>query len=107
VLADIYDVLMKHEIDLIDDGLIVFRDAAWNFATLLALEPAFAHPATILIRDAEVAKFGTLILYPPPLLAGIVAAIAAEESRDIVKNIRVLDAIASTPAPMNLPPAAP
>jgi len=107
VLADLYDALMKHEIDLIDDGLIVFRDGAWNFATLLAVEPAFTHPVTILIRDAEVAKLGTLILYPPPLIAGIVAAIAAQESRDIVKNIRVLDAMASTPAPMNLPQAAP
>lgn len=100
VLSDIYDVLMKNEIDLIDDALLIFRDGAWRFAELLAAEPPFAHPPTIMIKDLEVAKFGTLILYPPPLLASIVAVIASKESRDIVHNIEVLDAIASTPAPM-------
>lgn len=100
VLADLYDVLMKYEIDLIDEGLKFFRDSAWTFATILAAEPAFAHPATILLRDLEVAKLGTLIFYPPELIATIVNVIAASESRDIVKNITVLDGIASTPAPI-------
>jgi hypothetical protein len=100
VLSDIYDVLMKNEIDLIGDALLIFRDGAWRFAELLAAEPPFAHPPTIMIKDLEVAKFGTLILYPPPLLASIVAAIASKESRDIVHNIQVLDAIAATPAAM-------
>ena len=36
----------------------------------------------------------------PPLLSSITAVIASKESRDIVHNIQVLDAIASTPAPM-------
>jgi len=100
VLSDIYDVLMKNEIDLIDDALQIFRDGAWRFAELLAAEPPFAHPPTIMIKDLEVAKFGTLIFYPPPLLATITAVIASKESRDIVHNIEVLDAIASTPAPI-------
>jgi hypothetical protein len=100
VLADLYDVLMQHEIDLIDEGLIVFRDSAWRFATLLACEPAIMHPATIMVKDLEVAKLGTLILYPPQMLAAIVAVIAARESRDVVRNIQVLDGIASTPAPI-------
>jgi hypothetical protein len=100
VLADLYDVLMKYEIDLIDEGLKFFRDSAWTFATILAAEPAFAHPATILLRDLEVAKLGTLIFYPPELIATIVNVIAASESRDIVKNITVLDGMASTPAPI-------
>lgn len=95
VLSDIYDVLMKDEIDLIDDSLVVFRDAAWRFACVLAAELPPLHPPTIMLRDLEVAKFGTLIFYPPPLLAAIVAAIAARESRDIVHNIEVLDAIAA------------
>jgi hypothetical protein len=100
VLSDIYDLLMKNEIDLIKDALLIFRDGAWQFAELLAVEPTFAHPPTIMIKDLEVAKFGTLIFYPPPLLSSIAAAIASKESRDIVHNIQVLDAIASTPAPM-------
>lgn len=103
VLAEIYDVLMKNEIDLIDDALIVFRDSAWHFAEVLAaLLPPF-RPPTIMIRDVEVAKLGTLIFYPPPLLAAIVLGIAAQESRDIVHNIEVLDAIASTPAALKVP----
>ncbi|MEA2235808.1 MAG: hypothetical protein QOC81_532 [Thermoanaerobaculia bacterium] len=100
VLSEIYDVLMQNEIDLIGDALLIFRDGAWRFAELLACEPQFAHPPTIMIKDLEVAKFGTLVLYPPPLLASIAAVIASKESRDIVRNIQVLDAIAATPAPM-------
>jgi hypothetical protein len=100
VLSDIYDVLMKNEIDLIGDALLIFRDGAWRFAELLAAEPPFVHPPTIMIKDLEVAKFATLIFSPPPLLASITAIIASKESRDIVHNIQVLDAIASTPAAM-------
>jgi hypothetical protein len=100
VLSDIYDVLKKDEIDLIGDALKLFRDGAWTFATVLAAEPDFAHPPTIMIKDLEVAQFGTLIFYPPPLLASMVAVIASKESRDVVHNIEVLDTIASTPAPI-------
>jgi hypothetical protein len=102
VLSDIYDVLKGDEIDLIGDALLLFRDGAWRFATLLAEEPDFLHPPTIMIKDLEVAKFGTLIFYPPPLLASMIAVIASKESRDVVHNIEVLDAIASTPAPIKL-----
>jgi len=100
VLSDIYDVLMQNEIDLITESLKVFRDAAWRFATILAAELPPLHPPTITLRDLEVAKFGTLILYPPPLLATVAGVIASRESRDIVHNIEVLDAMASTPAPI-------
>ena len=100
VLKDIYDVLMAHEIDLISRGLIVFRDSAWRFAKLLACEPSVMHKATIMVKDLEVAKLGTLIFYPPALLAEIVAVIGARESRDVVHNIEVLNGIAETPAPI-------
>jgi hypothetical protein len=102
VLSDIFDVLKRDEIDLIGDALLLFRDGAWRFATLLAAEPDFAHPPTLMIKDLEAAKFGTVIFYPPPLLASMIAVIASKESRDVVHNIEVLDAIASTPAPMKL-----
>ena len=100
VLADLYDVLMKYEIDLVDEGLKFFRDSAWDFAPILAAEPSVLHGPTIMLRDLEVAKLGTLIFYPPDLIATIVSVIAAQESRDIVHNIEVLDQIASTPAPI-------
>lgn len=97
VLAEIYAVLMKHELDLIADALVVVRDGAWDFANVLAREPAILRPSTMMLHDLEVAKIGSLILHPP-LFAGIVEIIASQESRDIVKNIETLDAVANTPA---------
>lgn len=105
ILADIYDVLMKHELDLIADGLVVVRDSAWLFARELSLEPAILHPPAIMLHDLDVARIGSLILHPP-FFSGIVELIAAQESRDIVKNIQTLDAIANNPAPMTKTAAA-
>lgn len=100
VLADIYGILMNHELDLIADGLVITRDGAWDFARLLAAEPAFLHPATIDVHDLEVAEIGKLILHPPALLAKLEADIGARESRDVVKNIQTLDAVAESAAPI-------
>jgi hypothetical protein len=105
VLAEIYAVLMNNELDLIADGLVVTRDSAWFFARTLSLEPAFLHPPAIMLHDLEVARVGSLILHPP-LFARIVDVIASRESRDIVKNIQTLDAIANAPAPMTATAAA-
>lgn len=102
-LAAIYRVLTGNEIFLIDEAVKTLRDSAWRFATILALEPAFAHPITIWARDCEVSRQVQLIYDAPGmigLLKGIVASIAARESRDIVKNIRELNEIAATPAPI-------
>jgi hypothetical protein len=106
VLADIYSVLMQNELDLIADGLVITRDAAWLFAKELAVEPAIMHSTTIMVHDLKVASLGTLILHPPKLIADAIAVIAAGESRDIVKNIETLDAVANTPAPMTKTAAA-
>ncbi len=104
VLADLYHVLTSNEIFIIDEAVKTLRDSAWTFAMILALEPALAHPATIWARDEKVSAQGELIYDPPGLiglLKEIVASIAARESRDVVKNIRTLNAIAATPAPIN------
>jgi hypothetical protein len=98
VLADIYDVLQKNEIDMISDGLKVVRDSAWCFAEKLAITPKILQPPVIMVHDLEVAQLGTLILHPPGLLGSVVQVIASRESRDIVHNIQVLDGIASTVA---------
>jgi hypothetical protein len=103
VLADIYHVLTSNEIFLIDEAVKTLRDSAWTFATILALEPGLAHPATIWARDEKVSAQGELIYDPPGLIGlpqDIVASIAARESRDVVKNIRALNEIAATPAPV-------
>ena len=107
VLADIYRVLMNHELDLIADGLVVVRDSAWNFASLLASQPGFVDPAIIKLHDLKVAGLGKLILDPPGLLLShLIEVIAAAESRDIVKNIQTLNMVANTPAPMTKTAAA-
>jgi hypothetical protein len=97
ILADIHDVLRKHEIDVIDEALIVFRDRAWNFAKRLSIEPGFLESPTIGLHDLAIAAAGTLLLNPPPPIAAIVNGIAARESLDVVHNIDVLDGIASRP----------
>ena len=105
VLADVYAVLTGNEIFLISEMLTALRDSAWRLATVLALEPGFLRPMTIWARDREVA-IEVEAIYDMPAVVGpihsIAAAIAARESRDIVKNIRVLDSIASKPAPIRL-----
>jgi hypothetical protein len=106
VLAALYRVLMQYELDLIADGLVVVRDAAWVFAKVLACEPSFVHPASIMVHDLEVAKLGALILHPPKMLQDLVTTIAAAESRDVAHNIQVLDGMANTPAPMTKTAAA-
>jgi hypothetical protein len=102
-LADVYAVLTQNEIFLIDQAVTIFRDDAWRFATILALEPGFVRPVTIRVRDLTVAGQGDL-MYDPPGLVGLIqaaiAAVAARESRDVVHNIQVLDEIAATAAPM-------
>jgi hypothetical protein len=97
ILADIYDVLRKAEIQLIDEAIVVLRDRAWNFASILASEPRFLDTPTIGIRDLAIAAFGTLLLHPPQPFAAIVNGIAARESQDVAHNIAVLDGIASQP----------
>jgi hypothetical protein len=103
VLADLYHVLTNNEIFLIDEAVKTLRDSAWTFATILALEPGLAHPATIWARDQKVSTQADLIYDPPGLIGlpqDIVASIAARESRDVVKNLRALNEIAATPAPV-------
>ncbi|UMB69323.1 DUF5995 family protein [Mycobacterium paraterrae] len=103
VLADIYHVLSDNEIFVINEVVKNLRDSAWTFAEVLNLEPKIARPITISARDLQVSAQGDLI-YDPPGLIGLlrqaVAAIAARESRDVVANIRALDEIAATPAPI-------
>jgi hypothetical protein len=102
VLADLYAVLKNEQIHLINDVVQGYRDSAWRFATVLAVTPGFADPAAIVVRDLQIAQQGALIYKPPLPLSAFVSAIAAQESRDIVSNLQVLDEIASTPAPIRM-----
>lgn len=102
-LADVYSVLMDHQIVLINEAVRTFRDDAWRFATFLAAQPTFTRPLTIRVRDHRIAKQGQLIFEPPGVIGLIewaLEAIAAQESWDVAKNIRVLDEIAAVPSPI-------
>ena len=100
VLADLYTVLQDNEINLINETLKSFRDSAWVFATVLARGPDILHLGTSLARDLQVAQQGALMYKPPVPISAIVSAIAARESRNVARNIRALDEIASTLAPI-------
>lgn len=102
-LADVYAVFMDHQIVLINEAVRTFRDDAWRFATFLAAQPAFTRPVSIRLRDQRTARQGRLIFEPPGVLGLIdwaLETIAAQESWDVAKNIRVLDEIVGIPAPI-------
>lgn len=92
VLADLYKVFAKFETGVIDDILDFTREEAWKFATELApLSPAQQAPV-IAQRDVFVAGLGAQLVTPPKLFERIIEGIALFESRDVVRNIEVLDA---------------
>ena len=99
-LAEVYEVLRHNEIFVINEAVRGLRDSAWRFGSLLAAEPGFARPATIWVRDRQIAAQTMLSYDPPPLVAPLLASVAARENRDVVENLRVLDEIASVAAPI-------
>jgi hypothetical protein len=73
---------------------------ALAFAIVLAVVPGFAHPVTIW-AGSQGGGPGDLIYHPPGVIGLIQATvdeIAERSRRDVVRNIQVLDEIASTPA---------
>ncbi len=97
LLGRLYDCLQQDEIDLIGDGLAVFRDNAWRFACVLSALPHVVDPLTITLKDAETSAFGAVLLNPSWPFSSIIAAIANVESRDVVHNIDELADIANEP----------
>lgn len=99
-LGDLYALLGSSELFAINAAVRTMRDNAWRFTWLLAMEPAFARGATIRISDRGVSA-QVMSVFDAPVLAAvsdaIIREIAERESRDIVRNIQVLDAVASTP----------
>ncbi|WP_238395533.1 DUF5995 family protein [Mycolicibacterium sp. CBMA 295] len=102
-LADIYAVLQQHQTFVINEAIRSLRDSAWRFAMVLNLEPGFARPATIWARDLQVSRQVAAVFDAPILFGALdlaVDEIAERESRDVARNVRVLDEIAATPAPI-------
>src|ERR1035438_3039840 len=80
LLADLYLVLGKHEMALIDDGLGGSRVVAWTLASSLAGQPSAQQALTIAAQDALVAGLIASLFTPPePLQAG--APIVARQAK--------------------------
>ena len=100
-LADVFAVLRQNEINLINGAVKSLRDDAWRFALALAASPEITDPIAIAVRDLQIAQQGALIFQGGPFSLAI-TSIAARESRNVVRNVRVLDEIASVPAQIRL-----
>ncbi len=100
-LADVFTVMRQNEMNLINGAVKTLRDDAWRFALGLDVSPDIFDPIAISVRDLHIAQQGALIYQGGPF-AIAVDAIAARESRDVKKNIRALDEIASVPAENSL-----
>jgi hypothetical protein len=96
----IRDLLPGDEVDEINALLIVFRDLAWNFANVLADSPD-DFQELVDLQDSRACLLSTCYLYPPDKIRSVVDWIADKESRDVARNVRVLDVAAAMPNELN------
>jgi hypothetical protein len=96
----IRDLLPGDEVAEINALLIVFRDLAWKFANVLADSPD-DFQELVDIQDSRACLLSTCYLYPPDTIRSVVDWIADKESRDVARNVRVLDAAAAIPNELN------
>ena len=87
VLADLYLVLGKHEMALIDDGLGGSRTVAWTLANMLAGQAPAQQAPTIAAQDALVAGLIPVLFTPPEPLEAVAQITAQQENQDIAQVI--------------------
>ncbi len=87
VLADLYLVLGKHEMALIDDGLGGSRTVAWTLANMLAGQAPAQQAPTIAAQDALVAGLIPDLFTPPEPLEAVAQITAQQENQDIAQVI--------------------
>jgi hypothetical protein len=85
VLADLYTVLGKHEMALIDDGLGGSRMVAWTLANTLATQSPAQQALTIAGQDALVAGLIGTLFTPPEPLESVAQLVARQENPDIAQ----------------------
>jgi len=90
LLADLYLVLGKHEMALIDDGLGGSRTVAWALATTLAGQPPGQQALTIAAQDALVAGLIPKLFTPPEPLEAVAQIVARQENPNIAQVIAEL-----------------
>jgi Family of unknown function (DUF5995) len=86
LLADLYLVLGKHEMALVDEGLGGSRMVAWTLATTLAGQPPAQQALTIAAQDGLVAGLIATLLAPAGPL-GAVAQIAAQQENPNIAQV--------------------
>jgi len=96
----IRNLLPGDEVDEINALLIVFRDLAWKFANVLADSPD-DFQELVDLQDSRACLLSTCYLYPPDKIRSVVDWIADKESRDVARNVRVLDVAAAIPNELN------
>jgi hypothetical protein len=87
LLADLYQVLGKHEMALIDAGLGGSRTVAWTLANTLAGQPPAQQALTIAAQDAVVARLIPVLFTPPEPLEAVAQITASQESQNIPKVV--------------------
>lgn len=90
VLADLYQVLGKHEMDLIDSGIGGSRTVAWALAVKLAGDPLGLQGPTIDAQDSIVARLIPTLFTPPEPLESVAQIIAHQENTNIAQVIAQL-----------------
>jgi hypothetical protein len=90
LLADLYMVLGKHEMVLIDDGLGGSRTVAWTLATTLAGQPPAQQALTIEAQDALVSGLIPILFTPPEPLEAVAQIVARQENPNIAQVIAEL-----------------
>jgi hypothetical protein len=100
ILGDLYQVLGKHEVALIDESLGGSRDMAWALSLTLASEDRALRDATIAVKDSLVAGVVDLIYSPLEPLESIAQLIVQKENQNVPEVIAKLlsseDAIGKT-----------
>jgi hypothetical protein len=87
LLADLYQVLGKHEMALIDDGLGGSRTVAWTLAKTLAAQAPAQQALTIAAQDAIVAGLIPTLFTPPEPLEGVAQLVARQENPDTAQVV--------------------
>jgi hypothetical protein len=87
LLADLYSVLGKHEIALIDSSLGGTRTVAWTLATTLAAQTAAQQALTIAAQDALVTGLVATLFTPPEPLEEVAQIVARQENPNISQVI--------------------
>jgi hypothetical protein len=96
----IRNLLPGDEVDEINALLIVFRDLAWKFANVLADSPD-DFQELVDLQDSRACLLSSCYLHPPDQIRSVVDWIADKESRDVARNVRVLDVAAAIPNELN------